>query len=215
MTTKLQLYKRAAHHVGHTPPASLTEAVEVRRACDDHYDDVLDHMLEHGFWTDAMRSVEITENTAVTEEFGFSYAHDLPTDYVRKYVISASEFFDPPLDQFNGGDAYLIEQDYIWSNVTPLYMRYVSNDTSFGLDLTKWTERMAEAASLELASRICKRVTGSESEKERLMKAAERALGNANTFDSLEQPTQTGRSGRWVNSRNGRRGGRSDYYRYA
>lgn len=205
MTTKLQLYKRAALHLKQTPPSSLTEDIECRRIFDVHYDDVLKWFLENGFWTSAMRTMEITENTDITPGFGYSHVHDFPADYVRKHTISLSEFMDPPLDNSFGGTGYLIENNQIWTDSTPIYMRYVSNDSLYGTNLDRWTDKMAEAFSLELAVRSAGKLTGSEEKHEKLKEQGLMALGVANVHDSLEQPTQMGRQGRWVGNRFGRR----------
>ena len=196
-TTKLQLYKRAVLHCKQTPPTSLTENIEARRLCDVHYDDVVAWMLEGGFWRHAMRSVEITENTGVTQAFGFEYAHDVPIDFVKLHTVSSSGTFSPPLDGMDGGDAYLLEANYFWTNTTPLYLRYVSNDSQYGTDLTKWSERLSEAFSLELATRICSKLTGSGSLADSLKTEAARAIKMAGTLESLQQPTNPLRTGRW------------------
>ena len=210
-TTKLQLYKRAITLCEQTPISALTDNVESRKRCDDHYDDVLLWLMEQGFWRSAMRTVEITQNTGVAPAFSFEYAHDEPSDFIRKHVISLSEFLHPPLDEQSGGNGYLMEGGYIWANATPVYMRYVSNDASYGYDLTKWTEGMAAAAAFELAGRVAPFLTGSGTKAEELKaKAIERA-GRAATFDVLQQTTQTVREGRWTGARFG--SSRSNYRR--
>ncbi len=210
MTTKLQLYKRAALKMGTTPPASLSEGLEVRRVMDVHYTDVLDWFLEQGFWEPALRTVSITENTSVTEAFGFAYAHDIPSDYKRMFVLSPSETLNPPLDQFDGGNGYLKEGGYFWADVTPIYLKYVSNDSSYGYDLTAWTDSMAEAFAAELAHRSISKVSGATAKKDDLEKEVEKKLGTANTISSLEQPTTAQREGRWTGRRWGNRARRYD-----
>lgn len=200
-TTKLQLYKRAIELCEQTPIAALTDTTEARRRCDTHYDDVLSWMVEQAFWRCAMRTIEITENTGVAPAFAFEYAHDLPSDFVKRYVISASEFLDPPLDDQSHANSFLIEGGYIWANVTPIYMRYSSNGTSYGLDLTAWTEGMANAAASELAARIAPTVTGSSETAQELHERAMLLAGKAATFDAMQQTTQTTREGRWTKNR--------------
>ena len=200
-TTKLEIYQRAILHNRMTPVTSLDESVEARRLCDVHYTPMLNFVLENGFWRHAMRSVEITQNTGVTPAFGYEYAHDVPNDFVRRYVVSASDTLEPPLDHMSSGNAYLIESNYIWTNVTPIYLRYVSNDSSYGLDLTRWPETLTEAATLELAYRICPKLTGSAELVDDLNKMRVEALGKANQLESLQQASQATRPGRWVSSR--------------
>lgn len=203
-TTKLQLYKRAIILCKQTPISALTDNVESRRRCDDHYDDVIAWLLEQGFWTDAMRTVEITQNTGVSPAFAYEYAHDMPSDFVKRQIVSASEFLEPPLDGNIGTQQYKIEGGYLWANVTPVYMRYVSNDSSYGGDLTKWTEGMAEAFAHKLAARVAPVLAGSDELSQELDDKAMVLAGRASTFASMQQPTEAMRIGRWAGNRFGK-----------
>lgn len=200
-TTKLQLYKRACIHMEQSPISSLTDNVEVRRRLDDHYDDTLLWLMEQGFWRTGMRTVEITQNEAVLPAFSFEYAHDMPTDFVKRLVVSTAECLDPPLDDQQQGSSYLMEGGYIWANVTPVYMRYLSNDSAYGLDLTLWTEGMANACSVEFAARAATVVTGSSEKADNLHEKATLLASRAATFDAMQQPSQRHREGRWSGNR--------------
>lgn len=212
-TTKLEIYQRAILHCKQTPVTSLTENNEARRLCDVHYDAMLQGLMEGGFWTHAMRTVEISENTGATPEQGYAYAHDVPSDFVRKYEVSLSDNMWMPLDHQMGGTAYLIQNDLISCDSTPIYLRYVSNGVSYGLDLTRWPERLTEAAATELAYRIAPKLTGSSELRGELMKLKADALGKANTFEALQQPAQVSRAGRWVTDRFSDRRSSTDYRR--
>ena len=205
-TTKLEIYQRAILHCKQTPVTSLSENNEARRLCDIHYAPMLQSLMEAGFWTHAMRTARITVNDSVTPAFGYAYAHDVPADFVRRYTVSASDTLDPPLDYQSDGRAYLIEGGYLWSDVTPLYLRYTSKDSSYGLDLARWPERLTEAACTELAYRIVPKLSGSSEQRGELMRLKQDALGKANTYEALQQPALAGRAGRWVTGRfSGRR----------
>jgi hypothetical protein len=102
-TTRLEIYQRAILHCKQTPVTSLGEANEARRLCDVHYAPMLQCIMEAGFWTHAMRTTEITVNAGVSPAFGYAHAHDMPSDLVRKYAVSASETMEPPLDYQAGG----------------------------------------------------------------------------------------------------------------
>ena len=212
-TTKLQLYKRACVHMEQSPISALTDNVEVRRRLDDHYDDALLWLMEQGFWRTGMRTVEITVNEAVSPAFSFEYAHDMPIDFVKRLIVSSSEFLDPPLDEQSAGNAYLMEGGYLWANVTPIYMRYLSNDSSYGLDLTLWTEGMANACSCELAARAAPVVTGSKETGKELHEEATMLASRAATFDAMQQPSQRHREGRWTSDRFSSRFGNGNYRR--
>lgn len=212
-TSRLEIYQRAIVLCRQTPVTSLSENNEARRLCDIHYAPMLQSLMEAGFWTHAMRTTRITANDSVTPAFGYTYAHDMPADFVRKYVVSASETLDPPLDYHTDGSAYLVEGGYLWSDVTPLYMRYTSSDADYGLDLGRWPERLTEAACTELACRIVPKLTGSSELQGHLMSLKAMALGRANTFEALQQPAQTSRPGRWMSDRFSNRRSSLDYRR--
>ena len=207
-TTKLNLYNRAIRNCEQTPLSLITDNVESRRRCDDFYDDVLIWMMEQQFWRTAMRTVKITLDDTVDPAFAFDYAHQIPTDFVRKQMISLDEFLDYPLDEQEGNGSYLMEGGYIWANSTPIYMRYVSNDSSYGYDLTKWTDGMAEAFGYELGARVCPFLAGSTEKANELHDLAMAKQGRAGTFDSLQQATKRHREGAWTKGRfNARRNG--------
>jgi len=200
-TTKLKLYNNAIRNCEQTPISALTEVVEPRLRCDDFYDDVLVWILEQQFWRSAMRTVQIDLNESLDPAFAYDYGHDLPTDFVRKQVISSDEFLKYPIDEQIGGSSYLMEGGVIWTNSTPIYMRYVSNDSSYGLDLTAWTDGMAEAFGYELAARVAPFLTGSTEKANELHETALAKAGRAGTFDSLQQTTARIREGNWSQTR--------------
>lgn len=212
-TSKLEIYQRAILHCKQTPVTSLDENNEARRLCDVHYAAMQQALMEAGFWSHAMRTVEMAASNTVTSAAGYACAHDLPADFVRKYVVSASRTLNPPLDNQGDGRAYLIEAGYLCSDTTPLYLRYTSNDTGYGLDLTRWPERLAEAACTELAYRIAPKLTGSADLQHRLLSLKSMALGRANTFEALQQPPHKTRAGRWVSGRFSSRRRSLDYRR--
>lgn len=191
--TKLDLYNLALLEMKASPLASLVEAKESRRVLDVHYPRVLAYMLEQGFWNFAMRTVEITEDTAITPSFGFSLAFNKPDDWVRTYAISLSERLDPILPQY-------VEESNLWfTDSGPLYVRYVSNAISgYGGDLTRFTERYVKAFYFELAARACSKIAGSsDSMKDDLEKKAKGFLSEAQQFEALREPAQSLPQGRW------------------
>lgn len=197
MTTKILLYNQAALHLGESRYSSLTEARESRYNLDTVYASVLQQMLEAGFWKFATRSVLITQDESIVPEFGYVMAHDKPDDWVKTYQVSDNEFFRPPLED------WIEEANLLFANVTPIYLRYVSNSTTgFGLDLSRWTARFERAVAFELAYRICPKTTGStDSLKETLKKDAESALLSALSFEAMREPPKRAEPGRWVGSR--------------
>ncbi len=191
--SKLDLYNLALLEMKASPLASLTEAKESRRVLDVHYPRVLAYMMEQGFWNFAMRTVKITQDEAITPEFGYAMAFNKPDDWVRTYAISLSDRLEPILSQY-------IEESNLWfADSGPIYVRYVSNENSgYGFDLTRWTERFVKAFYFELAARSCSKIAGSsDGMKDDLEKKAAVFLSQAQQFEALREPAQMLPQGRW------------------
>ena len=196
MTTKLGIYNDALGLLGERKVASLSEAREPRRVLDDYYDNVIAYCLERGFWNFAMRSVQLDSSASYDPPFGYSYAFEKPTDWVRTFVISANEGFDPPLL------SYIDEGGLLYADVDPLFLRYVSNDVAWGLDMSLWTASFSDYVSGRLAVKACKRVTGALPSDE-LLKNEKLTLATARSRDAMDEPPGFPPTGSWVNSRGG------------
>lgn len=203
--TRLSLYGVATRFIGERPPASLTENSEARAALDEVWtagSGAVRYLLECGLWNFAMRAVEIDAATDVTPSFGWQEAFAIPTDYVRLSQISADETFTTPLND------YEIEGSYIYADVDPLYMRYVSDDEAFGSDLGKWPESFALYAGYWLGFQIAPRIK-SDLDLERLEKRLNRAMRDAKAKDAVNERTRFAPLGAWASARLGG-GGRRD-----
>lgn len=191
---KLARYNGALLVLGQERLASLAEASTARYALDDAWDEVVALCLEQGFWNFAMRSVQLASSNTIDPSFGYSYAVEKPTDWVRTHSFSASESFTPPLLQLN-------DEAGVWYvNVDPLFVRYVSNSVYYGLDQSKWPQTFNEYVDHRLAFKTCKRITGSAPDDD--LKAREKkARSDALAKDAMNEPPQFPPTGTWVNSR--------------
>lgn len=200
MADQLQIYNEALFHCLEPKLADLTEDVPGRHHCDLHYDSVLKYMIEQGFWKFAMRSVSITYDDAVSPAFGYSHAFNHPDDLVRVYQMSASDLFDPPLED------WIDESNLFWAEQDTLYCRYVSNSSSgYGYDLTRWPGKYQLAITTELAYRIAPRLPGSKADMEKLFEAKEAARNEALSFEATKEPARRPPMGKWVTARWGTR----------
>jgi hypothetical protein len=207
MATKLEIYNLALHHMRGSSLATITDDVEARYVLDDFWDITLQEMLEAGFWKFAMRTAKITEDTSIVAAFGYSYAHNVPSDWVKTYYVSASEFALPLHDEF-------VEEGNLWfSNVTPLYVRYVSDHaTGYGGDLTRWTARATIALSRRLALYAAPKAMGSSGASlEKMIEQADSSLTKAVSFEALREPSKRTPEGRW-NSMRGNGWSRTGHY---
>lgn len=201
-TNQLALYNIALAAVGERALSSLTEAREPRRMLDEIWsrgDGAVKYFLEAGLWNFAMRAVQIDASTSVTPAFGFSYAFDIPTDFVRLAAISAGEYFTNPLTR------YEFEGAYIYADVDPIYMRFVSDGADWGNDLAKWPETFTLWAGTWLGLQIAPRLIN-EVKLEALEKRTRRLLMDARSKDASQEPVRFAPLSSWARARYGKTG---------
>lgn len=202
MTTKQELFTGALTALGDYN-ASTTEGTVARRVLDNVYDQVLAECLKTGSWNFATESVELAADTGVEPNFGDAEVFALPADFVRISEISGDEGFVQPMNKAD----YTIEQDYIVSAVTPIYMRYVSDDTGLGLDLNRWPPDFRRYVELELADRVCFRLTQDKSVKKEVETERDKARRRALNHDAMDEGTKHAPMGSWNRARGAGWGG--------
>lgn len=202
-TTRLQLYQIAARAVGERSVDSLTETSETRRLLDEVWSQgngAIRHWLEQGYWNFATRAIQIDPSSDVTPEFGYTNAFEKPADFVRLDMISADERFSYPLTD------YEIEGNYIFADVDPLYLRFVSDDADWGGDFSKWPESFTAWAGHDLGYRALLSRLKNDTDDDRLMKKVKRLLVDARSKDAQQEPPRFSPPSSWEQSRYGRRG---------
>lgn len=186
-----------------------TETVELtaRRMLDEVWDNAVAHVIQHGLWNWAQRSVAIDAATDVEPSFGFSCAFEIPDDFVRVVQIAGNDLFFPALDDF------LQEGGYLNASVNPLYLIYVSNDTDRGTDMNIWprsVKKVLEAyLALELGPTILPQLFSSSVAQARLTGLGvtmKLALRDAKSKDAMDQPPGKEAPGRLMRSRTAWRG---------
>lgn len=203
MASKLSIYNGALLALGERKLSSLTEARTSRRRLDSVWDDGgVKSCLQAGFWNFAMQSVEVTYSPSITPAFGFRYAFDKPSDWVRTALISADENFASELLDCEDQGAYWYAD---WDTI---YVRYVSDDDEFGMDIANWPENFTRYVEHYFAQRICKATTNSGGDTDALEAKTRRLLNEAKATDAMDESTKMLRAGSWTQSRRGHR--RSD-----
>lgn len=200
MTDKLSIYNGALRLLKERRLSSLTENREPRRLLDDAWDDgqtsgVVKYCLEMGQWTFATRTVQIDYSPSVEPDFGYRYAFDQPSDMVKPVGIYSDGYCQLPLLD------YVDERHYWFCDVPTFYARYVSNDTSYGADISLWPETFVNMVQARLATEIAMNLTSSEN----LMVMADRAWKVAKkealSSDAMRKPTAFAPPGRWGQAR--------------
>lgn len=194
MTSKLALYNMALRHLGETRLSSLSEAREPRLILDDFYDHCTGYCLGRASWNFAMRAVSMTASATITPEFGYTYAFEKPSDWVKTYQVSSEPTFKWPLQEYNDEAAVL------YANATPLYFKYVSNDTSYGMNLSNWPENFTYFVSQHLAA-LSWAISKDKDLRDALKKEAKRSCAVAASSDATDEPPQSPPPGSWATSR--------------
>jgi hypothetical protein len=197
MATKLGLYNQAlAEHLDERRLRALTENREARRAMDDAWDGpTIRACLQAGFWNFAVRSAMLEASPSVEPEFGYRYAFDKPADWVRSVAVAIDEQYTAPMLEFND------EAGYWFANLDVIYVRYVSDDTEYGMNMADWPSNFEKYVAASLALAACGRITGSRTDKAALAETIKRLRSDAKTSDAMDEGTKFAPLGAWVRSR--------------
>jgi hypothetical protein len=199
MATKLGLYNQAlTEHLEERRLVSLTENREARRVMDDVWDGpTLGACLSAGLWNFAIRTAMYEASPSISPDFGYSYAFDKPTDWVRTVGIASDEMFSQPLIEFND------ETGFWFANLDTIYVRWVSNDTDYGMNLAGWPANFERYVAAALAAAACGRITGSRGDKQAIAEDVKRLLSTAKNTDAMDEGAKFAPTGTWARSRSG------------
>lgn len=182
MTTKLQLWNDALMELGNERISDTGEPVKAARELAAVHGQVVAECIAAGSWNFAMETVKIEADTGVTPAFGYRKVFAKPDDWVRTISISLNEYLYYPLTRY-------YDDDNIWSaDDSPIYVRYVSNDTGLGLDLNRWPAQFTRFVALELADRVCMPLTQNASLREQVGERRDKARKRALNTDSMNEP---------------------------
>lgn len=202
--SKLSLYNGALRLCRERKLTSLSENREPRRLLDDAWGDggatdgAVRHCLQLGQWTFATRTAMADYSPSVEPTFGYRYAFDQPTDMVRLIGLCQDEYFKVPLLD------YVDERGYWYTPLQTIYIRYISNDTDYGLDMTLWPESFVKLVEAYLANEIVGNLTQSSSSiKDDVAKQLRDEQTAARSLDAMNQPTRMLPQGSWVSARGG------------
>lgn len=205
MASKLSIYNGALLILGERKLASLAENRAPRRRLDTVWngDTGVEYCLQQGLWNFAMNTVGLTYSPSVSPAFGYIYAFDKPTDWVRTARVSDDpQFINCRLD-------FEDQAAYWFGNNDTLYVKYVSKDVLYGLDLSLWTPAFTSYVEHHFAAKIAKVTTGSDTERERCEVLAEKRLRAAKNIDAMDESVKFLPPGSWALARRGPRS-RSD-----
>lgn len=198
-TSKLKIYNSALTICGERHIASLTEDREPRHLLDHVWDnDGVDACLERGQWKFAMRTVRFDYDAGIAPEYGYPRAFVKPTDWILTSSLCSDEYFNAPLNQYED------EADYWYADIDQIFVRYVSNDTSYGNDLSLWPATFADFVAAHFATKVILKLTSDEKKMDSVIKWEAKQLKLAKSKDAMAGPQRFPAPGRFVTSRGGR-----------
>jgi len=179
MTTKINVYREAARLLGDARLATLTDDSAQRYAFDDAWDRTVEYALRAAYWKFALKT--ITPDVSLVDPVpGFTYVWDLPCDWLRThamFIIEGTTARECPFDA-----RHQLEQ--IHTNVTPINLRYVSNDMA---DPELWPEHFAGAVAARLAFETAERITGNPAKAEQMFQLWGHKFSSALAPDAIPE----------------------------
>lgn len=199
-TDRLRQFNGALQMLGQTRLANISENTKARRELDAVWDESLEYMLSRGLWNFAIRSSELLNDEDFEPIGGYQYAVEAPDDFVRAVTISEIGFNERELER------YQYESGHWFCDFDTLYLRYVSNDTAYGLDLGRWPPAFQIAHQAYLAFKSGLPITGDKGTRNDVWALHKKLLGEAKISDAIEQPVARKPAGRWTTARFARHG---------
>lgn len=196
MATRLEIYNTALLYCGERSISSLSEEREPRRILDQVWDtNGVIRCLEEGQWHFAMKGVELNHDPDIDPQFGYGYAFTKPTDWVLTSAVCEDEYFRTPLN------LYTDEAGYWYADLDPLYVKYVSSDVDYGLNLGAWPETFTEFVAWHFASRIIMKLSESQEKWKEIQVMRQKALRLAKNKAAMAEPAMFAAKGSWSRAR--------------
>lgn len=196
--SKLSLYNGALRRLGERKLSTVTDNEPARYHLDTIWDeDPVQLMLEAYNWSFARKTVEWNYNSAQDPDFGYQYAFDEPSDYVRLCMLSADEYFRTPWRD------YVKENGFWFSSIQSMYISYVSNDSSYGKDYSKWSKLFENMVATYMAEQLALALNKSQTDMDRLKRDMLMLRKEAKSLDAMESPTRFPPQSSWARSRRG------------
>lgn len=197
MATQLSLYNDALLVCGERFLASLTENREPRRLLDQVWSsEGVKWCLERGQWNFATRTIQIDYDSSIEPGYGYNRAFDKPTDWVNTRAVCSDEFFRSPLTRYHD------EAGYWYSDLDTLFVRYISDDPAYGMNINHWPTTFTDVVAAHFASKIIKKLSNSEEEEARVQALRDKLLKEAKNSSAQAEPTQFPAPGAWSRARN-------------
>lgn len=195
-TSQLQLYKGALLALGERTIQTLTDQTEARFALDEVWgDNIIKYALQQGLWKFATRTLMIAPDPSIQTPFGYQFAYEQPSDYVKLAAISLDDRFQIPLTQYDDNNGFW------FADSQPIYVQYISQDSAYGYNMNLWPQSFIEWFKYLMAKRVIPRIAPSDDDIARVVNDEKILLRDAKNKDAAEQGTRFTPPGQWVQAR--------------
>ncbi len=193
---RLGLYNEALRILGERRLADLDEDREPKRLLDDAWNsNAHNSWLEEQDWNFAIRAVQIGFDPDVNPEWGYQYGFQKPEDLVTVSGVYADEYMQVPLRD------YLDEGEYWFAESFPeIWVRYVSNGSSYGGNIGRWPASFSKYVAAFLAREIAPRLRNDVDLRSVEAEFIKREK-HAKSRDAMKSPSKPFPRGTWVGSR--------------
>lgn len=207
IATQLSIYNGACAAIGERQlqPASAgatysIENRESRRALDDVWNrGGVRTCLSMGLWNFAARGVQWNYDPDITPPFGYQCAFELPEDWVRWMAVCVDPYMSSPLLQ------YTDEGSYFYCDLQILWVKYVSADPAFGMNMAMWPDNFQRYVELYFGEAIDLRIRQDEKKRQETERRRDLSLKKAKSTDAMNEATALLPPGMWRQARQGRR----------
>ena len=175
--TKTNVFNRAATFLGKERFSSYLDEKGAARIMREIYDETLDYMLEQHPWSFAKESIELSYVGAADIHTGWEREYALPVNFLNVVSVNTSNVFAKSINH------YEIMGDRLFSNETPLYLKYVKRETT----VSRFSAKFINAFSYAIARDTAKALTEETGLIEFMERKAEHSLAEAKAMDQRKQ----------------------------
>lgn len=150
---------------------SLTDATERARLCNQFWTDAVRTVLREHNWRCATKRAQLSRLES-TPAFGFTYAYELPADWIRTSATSLDE----------DGLKWTQEGRTILTDEKAVYVKYVY----FNEDVSSWDASLVDTVAAFMAFKLACGITEQSSKKKLMWELYQSRLRQARGLDSQE-----------------------------
>lgn len=193
--SRLSIYNGALRWLEERKLKSLTENREPRRYMDDEFDENNLFCLAEGNWNFAIREIQIGPEQSTLPNFGYNFIFRKPLDWNHTFMVAGNEGFDPLLRHWTD------QKGFWFSNSPIMYVRYVSSDPHYGLNMALWTPAFIQYVEARLAWLCAGRLKQKQNIIDVLEKLVKTTRAEAINTDSQDLPPGKVPYGTWTLAR--------------